>query len=326
MSADQPGAALYLPSRAKVNLTLRIVGRREDGYHLLETLLHTIALHDDVAVALGDDNAIKVTAEHEGLLVPANEANLAVKAAALLQRELGSAGPGGFHINLHKRIPNGGGLGGGSSNAACVLRLGNRLLEDALDEAALARLAGQLGADVPFFLRGGTQRCSGTGTELTVAAPVTQNFVLLVPPYRCETAEVYKKHAALWCADGRRDTVAAITVPQNWDAAVGFGNCNDLVRAAEQVRPELGRLRHAVGEAGYGHVRMSGSGSTLFVSVEDAGLARQCQHDLASVLTETEHQQVQIITTMSGPAIDVDQPASRIPATVRFRPPDAAKH
>lgn len=316
------GPALYLPSRAKLNLVLRIVGRRADGYHLLDTLFHTIELHDDLAVARAERIGITVTAEHERLLVPADESNLAVKAALLLQQEVGATALGGLHINLHKRIPNGGGLGGGSSNAACVLRLGNRLLGDEFDQPALARLGEQLGADVPFFLRGGTQRGSGTGTELLAAEPVTQHFVLLIPPYGCGTVEVYKNYAALWRAGDGEDSVAPITVPDNWDTAVSIGYCNELERAAEQLRPELGRLRHAVAEAGYAHVRMSGSGSTLFVAVADAGMAQQCQHELARALTETEHREVQFLTTPSGPAIDVDQPSSQIPATVRFQSPD----
>lgn len=324
MSADGSvaGAALYLPSRAKLNLFLRIVGRRDDGYHLLDTLFHSLALHDDLAVARAERNGITVTADHERLLVPADDSNLAVQAAALLQQEVGAATLGGLHINLHKRIPNGGGLGGGSSNAACVLRLGNRVLGDPLEESTLARLGERLGADVPFFLRGGTQRGSGTGSELAQADPVSQHFVLLVPSYGCGTAEVYKNHAAQWRADVAADSVTPITVPNNWDAAVGIGNCNDLERAAEQLRPELGRLRHAVAEAGYAHVRMSGSGSTLFVAVADAGLAQQCQHELARALTETEHREVHFVTTRSGPPIDVDQPSSQIPATVRFQSPD----
>ena len=318
----ETGEALYLPARAKLNLVLKIVGRRQDGYHLLETVFHAIALHDDVAVARAERSSIEVSADGDRLFVAADESNLASRAAELVGRELGADRQGGFAIKLHKRIPNGGGLGGGSSDAAAVLRLANRLSGGLLDAPTLASLGEQLGADVPFFLRGGTQLGRGTGTELVDAAPVTQHFVLLVPPYGCNTAEVYKKHAAQWSAAPHADTVTGITVPKNWDAAVGMGYCNDLERAAEQLRPELGRLRGAVVSAGYAHVRMSGSGSCLFVAVADAGLAQQCQHDLACALTETEHREVQIITTMSGPPIDVDQPTSQIPATVRSQPPD----
>lgn len=316
---------LYLPSRAKLNLVLRIVGRREDGYHLLDSLFHTLALHDDVVVTYtpdGNGMTIDVTADHERLLVPADESNLAAKAMQLVRDELGQRAAGAFRIRLHKRIPNGGGLGGGSSNAAAVLRLSNRLLGDAIGEPRLQELAATLGADVPFFLRGGSQWGRGIGTELHPADRVEGHFVLLVPPYGCGTVEVYKKHAALWRDGKRADTVGPITVPDNWDAAVGIGFCNELEYAAEQVRPELGRLRQAVVEAGYAQARMSGSGSTLFVAVPDAGSAQQCQRQLAHALAQTEHRDVSFVQTTSGPAIDVDQPSSQIPATLRHRPPD----
>jgi len=314
--------ALYLPSRAKLNLGLRIVGRRDDGYHLLDTVFHNLTLHDDVAVSRAEQNGITVTAEHDDLLVPAGEANLAHRALVLVQQAVPESARHSLHISLHKRIPNGGGLGGGSSNAACVLRLANELLGNALDVTTLAGLGAQLGADVPFFLRGGTQRGQGTGTDLTPATEPARHYVLLVPPYGCPTAEVYKNHARQWQETQDTDSVTSITVPKNGDAAVGIGMCNELERAAEHLRPELGRLRQAVAEAGYAHVRMSGSGSTLFVGVADAGLAEQCQHDLTRALTETEHRDVKFVTTTSGPAIDVDQPTSQIPATVRFQPPD----
>tara|TARA_R110002072_G_scaffold228234_12_gene385415 strand:+ start:63055 stop:64038 length:984 start_codon:yes stop_codon:yes gene_type:complete len=318
---------LYLSSRAKLNLVLRIVGRRDDGYHLLDSLFHTLALHDDVVVAhtpesSRDGIAIDVTADHERLLVPADDSNLAVKAMALVRAELGQQASGAFHIRLHKRIPNGGGLGGGSSNAAAVLRLSNRLLGDIINEHRLQALGATLGADVPFFLRGGSQWGRGIGTELHPADAIEARFVLLVPPYGCGTVEVYKKHAALWRDRKRADTVPSITVPENWDSAVGIGFCNELEDAAEQVRPELGRLRRAVAEAGYAHARMSGSGSTLFVAVPDEGSAQQCQRHLRRALAQTEHRDVSFVQTTSGPAIDVDQPSSQIPATLRHHPPD----
>jgi 4-diphosphocytidyl-2-C-methyl-D-erythritol kinase len=317
--------ALYLPSRAKLNLVLRIVGQRQDGYHLLETLFHTLELHDDVVVehASGSrDLGIVVTADHDQLLVPADASNLAVKALQLVREELGDRAPGGFQIRLHKRIPNGGGLGGGSSNAAAVLRLSNRILGDPIDEGRLHELGARLGADVPFFLRGGTQWGRGVGTELHPAESVQGHFVMLIPPYGCATAEVYKKHAGLWLDQVPADSLSSITVPKNWDTTLGIGFSNDLERAAEQVRPELGRLRHAVAEAGYAFVRMSGSGSSLFVAVPGVESARQCQRELQSALAQTEHHGVSFVQTTSGPEIDADQPSSQVPATFRDHPLD----
>ena len=327
--------ALYLPSRAKLNLVLRILGRRDDGYHLLESLFHTLDLHDDVVVEYdmkGSGIGITVSADHERLLVPDDERNLAVKALVALRQEHGSSATGGFHIRLHKRIPNGGGLGGGSSNAAAVLRLANALLAKdspassssraALGDSQIAAIGAQLGADVPFFLRGGTQWGRGIGTDLTEAGNLSGYFVLLLPAYGCGTVEVYKKHASAWSPTQQVDSIAAISVPGILHSALGNRLFNDLESAAEQVRPQLGRLRQAVEKAGYSDVRMSGSGSTLFVMTADLATAEQCQRHLAVELAQTEHCDVEFVVASSGTAIDFDQPSSRLPKSLWHRPRD----
>jgi len=317
------GEALWLRSRAKLNLVLRITGRRDDGYHLLDTLFHTLDLHDDVAVVRRAQGvSIAVTAEHRGLMVPADERNLAVKAVRALLQAAGGERSAGLHVQLHKRIPNGGGLGGGSSNAACVLRMANQLLGAPLDHDALAAIAVQLGADVPFFLRGGSQWGRGIGDQLEPVEVAGRHFVLVLPPYGCNTAEVYKNHAARLAASVAGDTVPANTVPGNRDAAMGIGYCNELESAAEQLRPELGRLRRAIADAGHANVRMSGSGSTLFVAVDDAGQATRCREELQRALADTEHREVGFVVTNTGPAIDGDQPSSDLPATLCHPPPD----
>ncbi|MDA7936497.1 4-(cytidine 5'-diphospho)-2-C-methyl-D-erythritol kinase [bacterium] len=327
--------ALYLPSRAKLNLVLRILGRRDDGYHLLESLFHTLDLHDDVVVeydSKGSGIGITVTADHERLLVPDDERNLAVKALVALRQELGLSAIGGFHIRLHKRIPNGGGLGGGSSNAAAVLRLANAILakdsadssspREALGDPQLAAIGAQLGADVPFFLRGGTQWGRGIGTDLTETNNLSGHFVLLLPAYGCGTVKVYKKHASTWSPAMQVGSIATISVPSILHAALGNRLFNDLESAAERIRPQLGRLRQAVEKAGYSHVRMSGSGSTLFIVAADLAAADHCQRHLAVELAETEHRDVEFVVASSGPAIDFDQPSSRLPKSLWGRPRD----
>lgn len=316
------GSALWLRSRAKLNLVLRVTGRRDDGYHLLDTLFQTLELHDDIAVAeRAEGISIAVTADEDRLLVPADERNLAVKALAALREHVGGAAPG-FHVQLHKRIPNGGGLGGGSSNAAAVLRMANQLLGGRLDDASLARIAVRLGADVPFFLRGGSQWGRGIGDELEPCEVAGRHFVLVLPPYGCNTAEVYKNHAGRLAHAPDPDTLPGNTVPGNRDAAMSIGYCNELEPAAEQLRPELGRLRRAIADAGYAHARMSGSGSTLFVAVDDAGQALRCRHDLERALADTEHHEVGFVSTTTGPVIDGDRPSAELPATLNHPPPD----
>ena len=320
--------ALWTRARAKLNLGLRVVGRRPDGYHLLDTVFHELELHDDVAVSrVASGVRVEVTADEERLLVPAGEGNLVVQALRRLLTSVG--GDQGFHVCLHKRIPNGGGLGGGSSDAAAALRIGNELLGRPRSERELAELAVGLGADVPFFLQGGTRRGLGVGDELTVAAPVRCSFVLLLPPYGCETARVYKLHAALAEVE-KVDTVRGNCVDPGAVPEMIRGLCNDLESAAEQLVPALGELRRGVGATGYPHVRMSGSGSTLFVGWSDEAAARRCAENLKRYLQDGAHGSVEVLVTQSArreatagdaagsPA--VDPLFAELPAHLRARP------
>jgi 4-diphosphocytidyl-2-C-methyl-D-erythritol kinase len=288
--------AWWLPARAKLNLVLRIVGRRADGYHLLETLFHGLELHDDLTLErTAGGIELELTAAQPSFAVSAGPDNLVVRA---LQSFLAASGvAGGFRAVLHKRIPAGGGLGGGSSDAAAALRLANALHGSPLSAAALAALGTRLGADVPFFLHGGSQWGRGIGDELSPAAVVPTWFVLLLPPFGCPTAEVYKSHAAHWQPPAAAATVGSITVPKTGNAAVRIEFHNDLERAAERVRPELAELRQAVARAGHPGVRMTGSGSTLFVAAADAAAAARVQADLAPLQARGVH----LLVTRSGP-------------------------
>lgn len=303
--------ALWTRARAKLNLGLRVVGRRPDGYHLLDTVFHELDLHDDVAVSkVASGVRVEVTADEERLLVPAGEGNLVVQA---LRRLLASVGADqGFRVSLHKRIPNGGGLGGGSSNAAAVLRIGNELLGRPRSDRELAEIAVGLGADVPFFLQGGTRRGCGVGDELTVAAPVRGHFVLILPSYGCETARVYKLHAALAEAESA-DTVQGNCAHPDAVPEMFRGLRNDLEPAAEQLVPALGELRRGVAAIGYPHVRMSGSGSTLFVGWSDEAAALRCAEDLKKVLHDGAHGPVEVLVTESARREAAERGAAGIP-------------
>jgi 4-diphosphocytidyl-2-C-methyl-D-erythritol kinase len=275
-------AGWILPARAKLNLGLAIVGRRPDGYHLLDTIFHPLALHDDVALALARSGVHwSITADDAGLLVPTGPDNLVHRAVVLFAVTVGYGG--GFIGALHKRIPHGGGLGGGSSDAAAALRLANRLLGDPLDAGALDAVALRLGADVPFFLRVGSHRGQGIGERLEPVTIRPRHFVLVVPPFGCPTIEVYKSFAALWKCAPTADTVRPIPVPDITDALLRIGFHNDLQQAAERVRPELADLRRRIAELQARAVAMTGSGSTLFVPCADAEDTARCQYELASL-------------------------------------------
>ncbi len=278
-------AGWSLPARAKVNLVLRIVGRRADGYHLLETLFHALDLHDELWLAPAAEGVrLRVTADRPELVVDPGPDNLVVRAIA---RFVGATGHrGGFDVRLHKRIPHGAGLGGGSSDAAAALRLANAACGDPLDLAALASIAVALGADVPFFLRGGSQWGRGIGDELEVANVPARWFLLVVPPFGCPTADVYKNHAASWNAGAADGTVRDPTGRFTTDSALGYVFCNDLERAAERVRPALAALRRRIADLGYPQVAMTGSGSTLFLAFDTEGEARRCEDRLRGIADE----------------------------------------
>lgn len=296
-----------LPARAKLNLVLRITGRRADGYHLLDTLFHAVELHDDLWLAPRAEAGVdlQVTADRAELAVGAGAENLVVRA---LQRFAEAALPhGGYDVQLHKRIPHGAGLGGGSSDAAAALRLANTLCPTPLDDATLARLGTGLGADVPFFLRGGSAWGRGIGDELAVAVVEPMHFVLLVPPFGCPTADVYKNYAALWKSTGPQATFRAVTGPHTRDSGLRTVFCNDLEPAAERVRPELAKLRRRVVDLGHADVAMTGSGSTLFVAFATADAALEGAERLRAL----ENDGVRIVRTRSAAGTDVPVRAAR---------------
>jgi 4-diphosphocytidyl-2-C-methyl-D-erythritol kinase len=265
MNAGAPDA-LCLPARAKLNLVLRTVGRRADGYHLLETLFHEIDLHDSLAARRAPHGiGLEVTADDARDLVAGSADNLVVRAAAAFAARAAVAH--GFAFRLHKRIPHGAGLGGGSSDAAAALRLCNQLCGSPLDRESLHGLARALGADCAFFLEGGSQWGRGIGDELQPARTVPPRwFLLIVPPFACPTADVYKKHAELWRDGGPIDTLPVGSHRTIEDSDLRRFE-NDLEEAAEQVRPELAQLRARVMDD-FPSVRMTGSGSCLFVAFD----------------------------------------------------------
>ncbi len=287
---------LHLEARAKLNLVLRIVGRRPDGYHLLETLFHEIALCDDLwAERCEGGSTIVVRGDGGRAEAPAGPDNLVLRAGAAFLQRAGLGG--GVRFWLQKRIPAGAGLGGGSSDAAAALRLCQALTGRPLDEAVLRGVAAGLGADVAFFLRGGSQWGRGKGDQLT-AAPDTprRHFVLVVPPFDCPTAAVYRKFAESWNGPGPAAMVPDVTVPPNEDSGEHGRFINHLESAAERVRPELAVLRARVAEKGYPSVRMTGSGSTLFVACADAAGAQRAGAALQPLCAEG----VRLIQTRSA--------------------------
>lgn len=195
-------------AHAKVNLTLDVGPRRSDGYHDIRSIMQTLALHDTVTVTLADAPGVSlVVTGEEADDVPADAANLVHKAAVRLQKIAAARGiaPGnqsGLAIRLHKCIPSQAGLGGGSSDAAATLQAVNALFGLALSHTRLSGIGAALGADVPFFLTGGTALAEGLGERVTALAPLAPDWPLVVvkPKTGVSTAAAY---AALDAASGR---------------------------------------------------------------------------------------------------------------------------
>jgi 4-diphosphocytidyl-2-C-methyl-D-erythritol kinase len=256
---------------AKLNLYLETVGKRPDGYHELRTLFQTIDLADDIDVSRGDGLKFGVRCVVEGADLPTDARNLAVRAAEAWLRATGLIE--GVELRIVKRIPIGGGLGGGSSDAAYVLRALQVLAPRvALPPDALLELARSLGADVPFLLEGGFAQGTGRGDVIVpLPPPPPVAYVLILPPFGTETAKVYAQaHLRLRPAPRGGLDRAKEAVASGVPARIREAHHNDLAEAAMRAYPEMLRYT-SLTERLLGRAPcMSGSGSTLF-DVPDEG-------------------------------------------------------
>lgn len=248
---------LRVPAPAKINLFLHIVGRRPDGYHLLQTAFRMLDWGDEITLRRRDDGLILRTTDVPG--VPA-EADLVVRAARALQAASGSAF--GAEIGVLKRIPMGGGLGGGSSDSASVLLALNRLWGCGLSRRALQEIGLKLGADVPFFVFGETAFAEGVGEALSPLVVPPAWYVMVAPPVSVPTAEIFS------AKELTRDT--EILIMQGFAA---HKTRNDMQAVVCVKYPEVAESLEWLSR--YGDARMSGSGACLFAPFSTEGQARQ---------------------------------------------------
>ena len=213
---------LFEPAYAKVNLTLDVLGKRDDGYHDIKTVMQTISLRDDIEIDVGTGKPWVLKCDKEG--VPCDETNLAWKAAKLYC-EVTGVDLGGIEIRITKRIPSQAGLGGGSADAAAVLRALNEHCGAPLSIGALAELGGQIGSDIPFCVIGGTCMCEGRGERLRKLPNMPECiFVVCKPDFGVSTPELYKKI----------DSAAIPKRPDN-NAMEGALLAGDLAKICENV-------------------------------------------------------------------------------------------
>jgi 4-diphosphocytidyl-2-C-methyl-D-erythritol kinase len=251
---------LFAP--AKVNLYLKIVGKRDDGYHLLDTLLVPISLGDDIEVLWASPGAPPITLTTGGIEVPAGQENLAYRAAQLFLEEVAGRVSRPLHIRLYKRTPVGGGLGGGSSDAAATLVGLNSLTGAGLSEETMVSLALRLGADVPFFISGRAARGRGIGDQLSSVGPLpTLWIVLLYPNFEVSTAWVYRNFGfKLTKSFSDNNLFESLGTPEK----VARVLLNDLETVTIRRYPDIIRLKERLIETGALGSLMSGSGSSVF--------------------------------------------------------------
>jgi 4-diphosphocytidyl-2-C-methyl-D-erythritol kinase len=259
-------------SFAKINWTLDVLGKRPDGYHELRTVYQTVGLADEVDVTLSDRPGVDVVTDGAG--IPDGPANLAHRAAEAFLAAAGLRERVGVRIRIRKEIPAGGGLGGGSSNAATTLVALERLTRVRLPDEERFLVARALGADVPLFLLGGTVLGVGRGDEVYELADAPQAHLVLVNPgVQVSTAEVFRHFGSLLT---HREAVAIM--PFTFLAAIRIRETptavgNDLERAVVDEYPEVGVAREAVLGVGAARAWMTGSGATVVGIFESAGAA-----------------------------------------------------
>ncbi len=251
---------LRLNAYAKVNLSLDVLGRRPDGYHEVETVLHTVELHDTVVLREAP-GGIRVACDHRR--VPTDEQNLVFRAAQLLREAAGT--DRGVHIEVHKRIPPASGLGGGSSDAAVTLLGLAQMWKLRLDHGQLLELASQVGSDVPFFLVGGAALATGRGERLRYLPTLPTTWVVLAcPDAEVSTAWAYA-NLDLAGIPRRPDTGRLVEALRAEDvAAVARQLCNVFEPLVSSRYPQVSELKRRLLEAGALGASMSGTGPAVF--------------------------------------------------------------
>ena len=257
-----PESTITLPAFAKINLSLRVLGKRLDGYHELDTVFQTISLHDTITLTVTDGPEIVLSCDDRSL--PTDAGNLVYRAAQALQSRW--APDKGVRIHLGKRIPLQAGLGGGSSDGAVTLvALAHLWRKDAKVEELL-EIAGRLGSDVNFFFSGGAARGTGIGNQIAPLPDITDRFLLVLKPNASvSTSDAYKALNAPSLTTAEAKTILSSSA---WSGiSNGFGSKtlrNDFELVVFELQPEIERAKVALIKAGAQAALLAGSGSAVF--------------------------------------------------------------
>lgn len=269
--------SISLNANAKVNLGLDVTGLREDGYHLVRMIMQEIDLHDDILIEKTDSDEIELILQNTDL--PADQSNLAYRAAALLKESFSL--PGGVKITLSKNIPVAAGLAGGSTDAAAVLKGMNELFSLGLSCEELCEYGLRLGADVPFCILGGTALSEGIGELLTPLHAMPDCHLLLVkPPVGVSTAQVYHDLDAV--KDPKHPDIDAQLSALKADDLSALCSCmeNILELVTIPLHPVISEIKEDMLSSGAIQSLMSGSGPTVFAVYADETIAQRAQISL----------------------------------------------
>lgn len=261
---------------AKLNLNLRIVGRRTDGFHYLQSLISFLNLADEIRITPAEKLTLNIEGFFGGLIQ--TQDNLIVKAARMLDEHRGA------HITLKKEIPVGAGLGGGSADAACVLKALNEFWELQKSEEELLRIARSLGSDVPACLHAKPVWVEGVGDALTPVSFLPSWHIVLVYPHLLLTAKVvYERTTPPYSAI---QTMPAYSNAEAWRQYFAHEQ-NDLTHAATSIHPEISDILDVMETLpNLLFARMSGSGSTCFAAFENAAHAEQAKAELQEIFPD----------------------------------------
>ncbi len=262
---------LYESAYAKLNLTLDVLGKREDGYHDLQGVMQTVSVRDDIEIDVGTGKDWVLKCDKEG--IPCDERNLAWKAAKVYCMAM-NKDPGGIEIRITKRIPSQAGMGGGSADAAAVLRALNEYYGNPLSILALAELGAQVGSDVPFCVVGGTCMCEGRGEKLRKLPDMPDCiFVVVKPDFSVSTPELYRKIDGITIGKrpDNRAMESALLAGDLEKVAQNVYNVFDPVVTAEHL--ELNYIKSVFHQYGAINYQMTGSGSAVYALVSEFEIA-----------------------------------------------------
>src|SRR3984893_10312910 len=268
-------STIQIKSYAKINWTLDVLFKREDGYHELRTIYQTVSLHDTLTIA---ETHGPIETVCDDPRVPCDETNLAFKAAQSLGEATGTSR--GARIEIEKRTPVAAGLGGGSSNAAATLLALVKLWQVEVDERELSRIAAALGSDVPFFLIGGTALGVGRGEQVSSIEQLHCEHLLLVNPgFAVSTRDAYEKLSRLTRPE------AANNIPLTLVSAKGISGLplvarNDLEEAVIAAHPEIAEVKRRLLSLGARLAQMSGSGATVFGVFDNSQLIERDEDEV----------------------------------------------